>query len=159
RIESIESLSLSFETHNQQADGATFSIMYSTDFDGTDNYENVSAATWIDITDRFTLASSASFPLGWLNGGEEDIKDILSPGKPFYIGFKYFLPPYSGTAVPLRRWWRIQNFKLQAETSENNINVLATYSTAQWKLIKSTPLNASASQITGTIFLFGPAIG
>jgi plastocyanin len=159
RIEFIEKLALSFETHNQQGDGATFSVLYSTDFNGTYDYDNVSKAVWKDITSRFTLASSASFPIGWLNGGEQDIKDLLEPGKPFYIGFKYYHPPYTGTATPLRRWWRIQNFRLQAETNENNVSVLATYPTAQWKLIKSTTANASASQITGTIFLFGPTIG
>lgn len=159
RIEGIDRLNLSFETHNQQANGATFNVMVSTDFNGTYTYEHVKSAHWTDITDRFTMAASAAFPQGWQPSGLVDIKDLTVQGSPLYVAFRYVLPPYSGPAAPLRRWWRIQLFSLTSETSANETNVLANYAGAQWKLVRRNANDASAAQITSTIFLFGPVIG
>ena len=159
RIETIEKLTLSFETHNQQANEAGFSVMVSTDFSGTYDYANVQEATWTDITERFTMAAPGPWPLGWQASGEADINDITVAGKPLYIAFRYHLPPYTGTAAPLRRWWRVQLFRLTSETSEKEVNVLADYPGAQWRLIRSNPDHASAAQVTANIFLFGVANG
>jgi plastocyanin len=159
RIETIDKLNLSFETHNQAADEADFSVLVSTDFSGTYDYPSVQAATWTDITDRFTMATPGPWPQGWQASGEADLSDLTIAGKPLYIGFRYLLPPYTGTAAPLRRWWRVQLFRFISETSEKRTNLLADYPGAQWQLIKSNPDHASAAQITSNIFLFGVANG
>jgi hypothetical protein len=131
RTLSYTSLQLSFSTTWQfGAQLNQFSVWASTDFDGTYTPERVNAATWTNITSRFTLAtvngSTAPTP-----SGIKDINDLKVEGKPIYIGFKYVTLPQ--TANGLQTSWRVRNFLITGQSDIGPI-VLADQATNGWML-------------------------
>lgn len=138
-------VSLSFTsgvTGGTQADQLTF--FASTDFDG--NYDNVGAATWVDITDRFTYGTSATFA----NSTVQDITDLVVPGKPIYFAFKYLTRPQAVNG--LSRNWMIQTFALKSTVLFNGAAVtIADQANAGFRIIDPEPENAPVrSTITTT---------
>ena len=107
------------------------SVLASTDFDGTYQLSNVKAATWIDITNRFTLASVASSSVYLPTSA--DISDLVVDGKPIYIVFKYRALPQ--TLNGAARIWYIQKFNIKTATSIGLFE-LASYSTAGFQLVQ-----------------------
>lgn len=79
RIDQIKELKLSFETHSQLASGVPLTLMFSADFNGKYTYADVNAATWQDITNRFTLAQPAVYPNGW-QPTSADLTDLIAEG-------------------------------------------------------------------------------
>lgn len=66
-----------------------FSILISSDFNG--NYSDIShvkAATWTDITDRFTIATGNTNGT-YVNSGTLKMNEFMEEGKPVYIGLRY----------------------------------------------------------------------
>jgi len=163
RIDQIEQITLSFQTHNQEGNPlpntslASLKVMFSTDFSGTYDYAGVSAATWTDISSRFTIASPRAWGsnLGWFESGTVDISDLRASGKPFYIAYKYEVPTYSGTANQTRRW-RMQQFRLNSLTSLGTVQSLGTYSPTNFSLISRDEPRATLSQLASSIVLFAP---
>jgi hypothetical protein len=132
-------------TGGAQADQLTFYA--STDFDG--NYDNVAsleAATWIDITDRFTYGTSATFVSSTL----QDITDLVVPGKPIYFAFKYLTRPQATNG--LSRTWMIQTFTLRSSVLFNGAALTITdQANAGFRIIDPEPENAPVrSTITTT---------
>src|SRR5690606_16710451 len=75
---------------SSSVDGGTqanqLSVLASTNFNGDySSIQSLQAATWVDITNRFVFGSTTTF----LTSGEKDISDLLEPGSPIYIAFKY----------------------------------------------------------------------
>lgn len=111
RIVKTNSLTFSFRTNvefGKQPD--QLRIMASADFNGGATFEDVTAASWTDITNRFALATNATYK----SSGEADLTD-LGAGKPLFLAFRYVVknPTVYGTG----NVWRIQNFLLTAQTS------------------------------------------
>lgn len=97
------------------------SILISSDFNG--NYgsiESLSSATWTDITSRFALGTTATF----LASGVKDISDLIVPGKPIYIAFKYLTRPQATNG--LVRTWMIQSFNMKSDVQFNDQNLIVT---------------------------------
>src|SRR5690606_30844237 len=136
---------------------AEFRVMFSTDFNGTYDYASVVAATWTDITNRFTLGSPRLWgsDQGWYSSGDSDLSDLKEEGKDFDIAFKYNLPPYEGTTNQTRRW-RVRSLNLSSRTSLGNVQVLGTYSPTNFSLISRDEPRTTTSQLANSILLFAP---
>ncbi|WP_018626278.1 DUF5017 domain-containing protein [Niabella aurantiaca] len=132
-----------------------FSILLSTDFDG--NYADlagVKAATWVNITDSFALATSATM----VATQAADLSKYVVAGKPVYFALRYINRPQ--VANGYARQWIIENFLLESmEARVNDAAVtIADQALAGFRIVDENPLNAKArSTVTNTrVTLYGP---
>ena len=132
-----------------------FSILLSTDFGG--NYTDltaVKAATWIDITDSFTLATSATMVATRM----VDLSKYVQAGKPVYFALRYINRPQ--VANGYARQWIVENFLLKSMSAQVNeaLVTIADQALAGFRIVDENPVNAKArSTITGTrVTLYGP---
>ncbi|UKT66126.1 DUF5017 domain-containing protein [Pedobacter mucosus] len=155
RVDALKELYLSFETHNAPtANAAIPKVMISNDFNGIYDYENLSKATWVDMTSRFTFGAPAVFDTGWANSTTQEIFSLTEKGKPFYIAYKYVAPAVPTGTVPSANW-RTRAHVLRGVTLFGNSMSLATYTTMAWKQIKKNPLATTGSVVSASIMLFG----
>ncbi len=126
------------------------SILASTDFNGVYNdtlkpaLTDIRAATWTDITSRFTLGTTATF----LASGNKSVADLLVTGKPLYIAFKYVTQPQNINGAA--RTWMIQSFALTG-TSTFGILTLGDMTNSGLRIIDGSPVAApTKSSISAT---------
>lgn len=94
---------------------STLSVLVSTDFEGDRTvFEEVNAATWTDITDRFEFAGDAQ-----TNSGKIDIGEFRDGTKPLHIAFKYVFDPELGDGRGT--WPQFTWMTVEAVTGEENI--------------------------------------
>lgn len=107
-------------------------VKLSTDFSGIYDVESIKSATWKDITEYFTLDTSAAGTSGkntpsgtvQLNQFIEDIS------KPFYFAYQYVgLPVENGQ---MQRTWRFTSFNMVSKFESGHTAQLATLSSAGW---------------------------
>lgn len=105
-----------------------FQILVSSDFNGIYDAENVAAATWTDVTDKFTLPDvrSKNTPSGEVNlkeyaGTEND--DLI------YIAFRY----YDKDGVAVKNRWVVRSINIVKVSPEGGRFLLADIKTAGWK--------------------------
>lgn len=108
------------------------SLWYSTDFNNVYSPEGLKAATWTEITDRFTLSAD----VGSTNGvqtasGDVDLSDLPVSGKPIYFAWKY-VGQASTTAALGGRTWRVYVFNLFNENAAKQVTSVASVTTAGW---------------------------
>ncbi|NGF58017.1 DUF5017 domain-containing protein [Parapedobacter sp. SGR-10] len=129
-----------------------FAVMASTDFNGDySSWSNIDDAHWVDITDRFILATSITFT----SSGVVDISDLIEPGKPLFIGFKYTVRSKAEINDPAHerpRTWHIQSFTFTGNTDAGPL-VMGDMETAGFNIIHQHPeivskTVQSASRIT-----------
>lgn len=152
RVDELDELIFAFETHNTPTEVIDYKVMLSTDFNGTYDYENVSSATWLDISSRFNFAAPAPWQTNWEGSGAINIADVVEKGKPFYIAFKYVAPEITSGAVPGRNW-RTRSHTLDLTTKYGYESNLATYRTMGWEQVKKVDI-ATSSIVTSSIMLF-----
>ncbi len=82
--------------------------------------------------------------------GERNIDDLIEPGKPIYIAFKYLTRPQAVNG--LVRTWMIENFKITSAVQFKNQNVnLTDQIMAGFRIIDEDKLNTPArSLLTST---------
>lgn len=128
-------------------------VLASTDFNGDySSLDKVKAATWTDITSRFTLGTSATF----LATGAKDISDLIVAGKPIYIAFKYVTKPQVVNGIANQ--WFIQSLAIKStQTLPNTASAtpialtLADQTSIGFRIVDQNPVNAPAlSSVTGT---------
>lgn len=133
------------------------SLMYSTDFNSSYTTAGVRAATWTDITSRFTLAPDL-VPLSnsvVTASGEVDLSDLPVPNTPIYFAFRFLGQP-STTAALGARTWRIPVFDLYNVDATTGVRraTVASVTTAGWIGVDiENPVNKWTIQ-SGTPFLF-----
>jgi len=155
RVDALKELYFSFETHNAPtANAALPKVLISTDFNGVYDYENLSKATWVDMTSRFTFGAPAVFDTGWTGSGTQEIASLTEKGKPFYIAYQYIAPAVPTGTVPSANW-RTRAHVLRGVTLFGNSLSLANYTTMAWKQIKKNPLATTGSVVSSSIMLFG----
>jgi len=118
--------SVSFTSYRQWgAQENSLSIKVSTDFAG-DKYDadEINAATWIDITDRFVLSTGANNT----PSGTVDLSDLVVPGKDMYFAFQY-----RGQTGTTQRQWTIREFSIKNALPIGVTQEVATTGTAGWK--------------------------
>lgn len=129
------------------------SIWASTDFNGDySSLAKVKAATWTDITSRFTLGTSGTF----VNTGAKDISDLAVAGKPIYIAFKYINLPQAVNG--LARQWYIQTFAIKSKATLPNTAsatpitlTLADQIGAGFNIVSNSPVgNPALCTVTST---------
>lgn len=134
------------------------SLWYSTDFNNTYTPEGINAATWTEITNRFTLSAD----IGSTNGvqtpsGEVDLSDLPVAGKPIYFAFKYVGQP-SATAALGGRTWRVYAFDLYNKDAAGNMASIASVTTAGWLAVDViNPANKWTIQTAAPALFFAPA--
>jgi hypothetical protein len=154
RIVKTNSLSFSFRSNvefGKQPD--QLSIMASADFNGGATFEDVSAANWTDITNRFVLGTNATYK----SSGEADLSDLRVEGKPLFLAFRYVVknPSLYGTG----NVWRIQNFLFTAQTSIG-LQTLGNMQNSGFRIFErkkeTAPCRSTIS--TTTLQLIAPAL-
>ncbi|WP_276363675.1 DUF5017 domain-containing protein [Daejeonella sp. H1SJ63] len=91
------------------------SLLASTNFTGDySSVAKVKAATWVDITSRFKLGTSAAF----LASGTVDVSDLIVAGKPIYFAFRYNTKAQATNGIA--RQWFIQTFTLNSKKLLDN---------------------------------------
>lgn len=143
-----EGANLSFTSSVQGGTQANqLTVLASSNFNG--NYSSlasVKAATWTDITSRFTLGTTATF----LASTSKSISDLLVTGKPIYIAFRYVTKPQAVNG--LARTWMIQGFTVTSNTGLNNVNpILKDQPYAAFTIVQEDSVNTpSRSALTST---------
>ncbi|WP_008583527.1 DUF5017 domain-containing protein [Niabella soli] len=132
-----------------------FSILLSTDFNG--NYKDlasVKAATWVNITDSFTLATSATM----VATRSVNLSRFVQAGKPVYFALRYINRPQ--VANGFVRQWLVENFLLKSVDTVLNgaVVTIADQALAGFRIVDQNPVNAPArSTVTNTrVTLYGP---
>lgn len=146
-------ISLTFENrviYGDQED--QFSVLASTNFSGSRNIDEIKEATWHNITDRFTLASTDVYA----SAGIADLSDLVVDGEPLYLAFRYIFDPTKG--VP--RTWNVRNLALESVTSMGS-TTLATHTTGGFGLFYVGPKETvgRSSIASGSITLRSNAAG
>lgn len=159
--------SLSFTSSVQTGTQANqLSVWASTDFNGDySSVDKVKAATWTDITSKFTLGTTSAF----VASKTVSISDLTVAGKPIYIAFKYVTnsqstdPNVAGNN--LARQWYIENFKIKSGITLNNTGGTTPISLypvdqihAGFTIVDNSPeTNRAQSSVSSTrITLWGP---
>src|SRR5690606_15230031 len=100
-------------------------------FSGNYVYDEVSSANWVNISNRFTFPISSAENL--VPSGKVNISDLLIPGEPLYVAFRY-----EGLPVPpaprMNRQWRIEQFLLTNDYDQG-ATTLADQTTAGWSIV------------------------
>jgi len=157
---------MEFTSSQQIVAGTTWqpnqlSILASNDFNGDySSLDKVKAATWTDITSRFTLSpgTSTAFTPSSPANTKVDISDLLSADakKPIYIAFKYVTQPQETNG--LARQWYVQTFAIKSKDSLSNTAnatpialTLADQIHAGFKIVDNSPAtNLAQSSVTST---------
>lgn len=141
------SSSMDFGTQDNQ-----LTILASNDFDGKyGSLASVKSATWKDITSRFKLSTNNKF----LPSTEQDVSDLIVPGKPLYIAFKYITKPQAVNG--LARAWSIQGLTLKSKEKFNEVNPeLSDQTYAAFRIVDqdtvNTPSRSSATSTRLTLY-------
>jgi hypothetical protein len=110
RVLTPGNISLSFTSSvSLGAQQNQFTVLASSNFNGKYHIDDIKAATWTDITNRFSLATSATY----ISSGVKGINDLVVEGKPLYIVFKYIMDPLK---VGAGRTWGVRAFSMVSET-------------------------------------------
>jgi len=106
-------------------------LMYSTDFDNIYTVAGLQAATWTDITSKFTLAPDIGSTNSAVTASEDvDLSSLVVSGKPIFFAFKY-VAQSSATAALGGRTWRVSAFNLTNKTPNAAVPI-STVTTAGW---------------------------
>jgi hypothetical protein len=128
------------------------SILASTDFNGKYNIDDIKAATWEPISNRFTFPTTfgAYFP-----AGNPNISDLMVDGKPLYVVIRYIELP---TTVSVRNNWLFQQLKISTTTVLGSETLLDQ---TGFQIITTANKNAGRSTIaaSGTVTLRGNNTG
>lgn len=126
-------------------------VMASTNFNGKYDFASVKAATWTDVTNRFTINATTVTPV---SSGATDISDLFTdPAKPIYIAFQYVTR--SQAANGLARQYQIQSFLAKSKAVPpadvtKPLN-LADQATVGFTIVDENPVNAPArASVTST---------
>ncbi len=122
------------------------SVWASIDFQEDYTYAGVNKATWIDITDRFTWGTDATF----LNSSLQDITGISDVNKPLYFAFRYITEPQLEKGDS--RLWYIQNFQVMSGATLGDAMLpIVNQEYAGFRIVEQDPENAQTrSSVSST---------
>ncbi len=105
-----------------------FQILVSNDFNGIYDMENVNAASWTDVTARFTLPLAVKSNT---SSGKVNLKDLAGDqtSGPLYIAFRY----YDVGGVALKNRWVVRSMNIEKISPEGQSSSLADIKTAGWQ--------------------------
>lgn len=109
-----------------------FPILYSTDFSGNYTLEDINAATWVEITDMFTLPTDTEQRN--IPSGEVCINDLFGDGKKIYLAMHYEVDVYDSALNNGRNQWNIMNFMITGKC-DNMVSTLYEQANAGWTFV------------------------
>ncbi|MBO9632956.1 MAG: DUF5017 domain-containing protein [Chitinophagaceae bacterium] len=128
-------------------------VMASNNFSGSYDTNSIKAATWVDITNRFTLSTGSGTATVETPSGVSNITDLLSPGKPIYIAYYYV--GYGPLTTAQQRTWRVMSFSLSNSYPDGSVVSLANLASAGWIGVNvKNPANVWT--VTSTLVYFDP---
>lgn len=138
-------LLLNFKSFSQLGivDKTNIKLLVSTNFNGIYDSNNISAATWHDITNRAAWSSGED----QAPSGEIDLSDFASENKDMVIAFRYVTTQILGDN---QNRWVIRSFDLINQSPDGAITTIATMATAGWKewsFLGSTKWSISTAQL------------
>lgn len=147
-------------TYGRQTDNLR--LMVSSNFDGNYTVESLKAATWTDITSRFTWSVSPAGVLGpQTTSPTVDVSDLFVDGKPLFFGFKYQGEATTTGTTTSQRGWRIYDFNLNNTFPDGTVAQIATRATGGWQPINVTDAvlaNGNSKWVyISTMFYYDPA--
>jgi hypothetical protein len=119
-------LLMRFNSFQQYGVLNNMTVLVSNNFNGTYDATNVQAATWTDISSRFTLSQG----LDQVPSGTVDLTEFTADNKSATIAFRYIVP---AMANPNPNRWVIRSFFMDMEDAEGAVIPQATVATAGWK--------------------------
>ena len=136
----------SFASWGEPYDNLQF--MVSNNFNGVYDKENVSAATWIDLSDQLTFSGGADqVPSGVINlksyAGEDN--DVL-----LYVAFRY-----TDTQKARQNRWVIRSINVDKISPEGIKNNMGVMSTMAWKAVDFLNPNAVWTITTAQLLMAG----
>jgi len=105
------------------------SVKVSTDLKSYD-IADVNAATWTDITDRYTLPTANQSAYNTV--GEANLNDLIEEGKPMYYAFRYINRP--NAVYGAYDSWEFSTFLMNYKTELEDV-ILLNQTTAAWKIV------------------------
>jgi len=139
------------------AQANNLSLMYSTNFDNLYTPAGIAAATWTDITNRFTLSTAPAGANGAITpSADVDLSDLPIAGKPIYFAWRW-IGQASTSAGTGGRTWRIHAFNLTNKTTTSAIPI-ATVTSAGWLAVDvKNSVNKWTIQAADPSLFFAPA--
>ncbi|MCT1524507.1 DUF5017 domain-containing protein [Sphingobacterium hotanense] len=132
RVQKLEELNLSFESNcsygDQGCDLDIFSIMASTDFNGGDQEADIRAATWVNITDRFTISPFESGTSVYHESGSKNLADLTVEGQPLYLAARHITHNQivDGALANVYTAFRVRNWNMTGSMEGMEPVVLST---------------------------------
>lgn len=122
---------------------SVFKVLVSTDFNNTYTYDNLTKATWQDITDQFNYSSSATA----VGSGSYEVSQLYEPAKPLYFAFRY-------TSLPQEEHGAVRSRMMQAvqflAESEKTTHILGDMSTSDFRIIEKSDEAKTSSTLSAT---------
>lgn len=119
-----------FVSFTDQSTGVhdNFQILVSCDFNGIYDSENVAAATWIDVTDKFSLPETTGQNTP---SGQVSLKDYAGADNDdlVYIAFRYF----DKDGTPVKNRWVVRSINIVKVSPEGGRFNLADIKSAGWQ--------------------------
>lgn len=103
-------------------------LLVSNDFNGIYDEDNVSRATWVDVSDKFVFSEGADH----VPSGTVSLKEYVSPvdTASFYIAFQY-----TDTQKNQQNRWVVRSFNANKISPEGVLTNLATMATGGWQAV------------------------
>ena len=106
--------------------------------------EAVRAATWIDITDRFTMPTDTGITA--LLSGDVNVTEYFSdPEIPLYFSFHWVVEPYDAAIKNGRTQWNIQATKFNGIAGES-VSTLYDFADMRWQIVQAASFEGTPSK-------------
>ncbi len=138
---------LSFETARHYFDGTSkddnaWSLLVSTDYSGSGKAEDVAAATWTDISDRFVFAKARTYDP--TNSGSVNISD-LAGDKPVYFALRVYAEGKNSEGNRQGNF-QLQSFNIDLAVANESYSLgIASISNPGWKPVNVAGTHPSNS--------------
>lgn len=122
-------------------------VCYSSDFSGEYTEEAVRAATWVEITDRFTMPTDTG-KTDVLSGDANIAEFFPDDETPLYFCFHYIVEAFDATAAEGkgngRTQWTFKQTKFNGVAGEST-TTLYDFQSASWKIVSAASYEGSTS--------------
>lgn len=130
------------------------SVLVSTDLKSY-SLEDINAATWTNVTDRYTFPGAGSSSSVYYPCGEADLNDLIKEGQPMYFAFRYFVRPIA--IYGSYDSWEFSTFLMNYTTTLDDV-ILLNQTTAAWKIVLEGNWEADrVKKYTNTLRFIGNA--
>lgn len=124
------------------------SVLVSSDFNGKYNIADIKAANWVDITNRFVLASGSTATASTA----QDIFDLVQKNKPLYVAFRYITQPQAENGI--QRNWSVSSVLLASKPTGGDVTLLDYASGSNFGMFSFGNKESGRSMVSSAALLF-----